>query len=297
VGRYLDKYYGSPAMRVGVLQFGNGAIMGATVSPAINVQPITDDFSGVRSKIKDMPFKKGFTNMAQAFALAETMFSVKGRPGAQSAILIITDGQPSFQFQTNEMVVQLNDKNIQRFFVVVSEGGGHSLDLMKTWASKPWATNLLHIPGLVVLESDVGLWAQKVLTLFCPVAMSPSSMIYQDTTVGFMKVREGGFCGEKGNLLSDKVESAADCAELAKQFGSSAFILGTSFRKGHCFSSTMVVDEQQYKLWEETRVNPGCSTEWVSSDIFDFYAVRERQEMFAEPEPKLSKSTRRQGKR
>ena len=65
--------------------------------------------------------KKGFTNMAQAFALAETMYTAAGRKCAQSALLVITDGKPSFQFQTNELVQQLDDKGVQRFFVVVSD--------------------------------------------------------------------------------------------------------------------------------------------------------------------------------
>ena len=91
--------------------------------------------------------KKGFANMAQAFALAETMYTAAGRKGAQSALLVITDGKPSFQFQTNELVQQLDDKGVQRFFVVVSDNE-KSVDMMKQWASSPWETNLLHVPGL-----------------------------------------------------------------------------------------------------------------------------------------------------
>merc|ERR1712071_528897 len=126
-------------MKVGLVEFSNGIIMpdGVTVSPAMNVHTISSDLDSVKSSIEGMVQKKGFTNMAQAFALAETMYTSSGRKGAQSAILVITDGKPSFQFQTNELVEQLDDKGVSRFFVVVSDNE-KSLDLMKKWASDPW---------------------------------------------------------------------------------------------------------------------------------------------------------------
>ena len=69
---------------------------------------ISSDFASVRSAMDGMEQKKGFTNMAQVFALAETMYTSSGRKGAQSALLVITDGKPSFQFQQ-----QLDDKGVQ----------------------------------------------------------------------------------------------------------------------------------------------------------------------------------------
>ena len=62
--------------------------------------------------------------MAQVFALAETMYTSSGRKGAQSALLVIPDGKPPFQFQqqlddkgvqdqTNNLVQQLDDKGVQ----------------------------------------------------------------------------------------------------------------------------------------------------------------------------------------
>ena len=41
--------------------------------------------------LEGMAQKKGFTNMAQAFTLAETMCTVAGRKGSQLALLVITD--------------------------------------------------------------------------------------------------------------------------------------------------------------------------------------------------------------
>merc|ERR1719329_209788 len=276
--RYKTLYFGAAATRIGVLLFGNGVILedGRTVSPAINVQPLTDDLSLVKAGLNGLVFKKGFTNMAQAFALAEVMYTAKGRPGAQSAILVITDGKPSFQFQTREMVQQLDDKNVQRFFIVVNEDGGDALKQMQSWASQPWETNLIHVPGVDILDADKSVWVQKALVMFCPMTTSVTGLAQEEASQGFMLVKESGFCGEKGDLLSTDANEASSCAYLAQGVGSTAFLLGTWFRRGYCYASQMNIVEQQYEEWEQDRVDPACPAidGWTQSQLFDFYAVK-----------------------
>jgi hypothetical protein len=233
----------------------------------------------VKSSLEGMVQKKGFTNMAQAFALAETMYTSSGRKGSQSALLIITDGKPSFLFQTNELVEQLDDKGVQRFFVVVTEDK-KAVDVMKNWASMPWETNLLHVPGISPLEADLSVWSQKALTLFCPMSMSPSLMNVKEEAGGFMHVKDGGYCGERGALLSTEVNDAAGCAFLAQGSGSQSFLLGIWFRRGYCYAGSMEVSHDHYQGWEEARVNPECplgdrsvANGFTRSMIFDFYAI------------------------
>jgi len=275
--KYNSEYFGSDAMKVGVLQFGNGIIMddGVTVSPAINVQPLTTDLSLVKTGVENLPYKKGFTNMAQAFALAEVMYTGAGRKGAQSAILVITDGKPSFSFQTNELVRQLDDKNVQRFFIVVSENGGDDLKKMQGWASSPWETNLIHVPGIDALQADASVWAQKATVMFCPMSFSPTNMVAEEETQGFMLVRESGYCGDRGTLLSKDVNDASTCSYLAQGDGAQAFLLGAWFRRGYCYASTMTVDQAQFTSWEQNRIEPACVAPdgWTTSKLFDFYAM------------------------
>jgi len=274
LSKYQSEYFGSGAMKVGLIEFGNGIIMpdGVTVSPAMNLHVLTADLGAVKGAVEGMVQKKGFTNMAQAFALAETMYTAAGRKGSQSALLVITDGKPSFQFQTNELVEQLDDKGVQRFFVVVSDNE-KSIDTMRKWASAPWETNLLHVPGLSPLDADQGVWSQKALTLFCPMAMSPQLLTTKETTGGFMHVKDGGYCGERGSLLSTEVNDAEGCAFLAQGAGAQSFLLGIWFRRGYCYAGEMGVDTAQYNEWQENRVNPPCPSEWVNSMIYDFYAM------------------------
>jgi len=274
LSKYQSEYFGKGAMKIGLIEFGNGIIMpdGVTVSPAMNLHPLTADIGAVKSALEGAVQKKGFTNMAQAFALAETMYTSAGRKGAQSALLVITDGKPSFNFQTTELVEQLDDKGVQRFFVVVTDNQ-KSVDLIKNYASSPWETNLLHVPGLAPLDADRGVWSQKALTLFCPEAMSPQLMDTKETSGGFMHVRDGGYCGGRGNLLSTEVNDAEGCAFLAQGAAAQSFLLGTWFRRGYCYAGEMSVDVAQYQEWQGARANPGCPDGWTNSMIFDFYAM------------------------
>jgi len=274
LSKYRNEYFGAPAMKVGLVEFGNGIIMddGVTVSPAMNIHALTTDLGAIKTAMEGMVQKKGFTNMAQAFALAETMYTSAGRKGSQSALLVITDGKPSFQFQTNELVEQLDDKGVQRFFVVVSDDE-KSVNTIKQYASAPWETNLLHVPFFAVLEADLAMWSQKALTLFCPMAMSPELLHTKEESHGYMHVKDGGYCGARGALLSRTANDAEACAFLANGAGAQSFLLGTWFRRGWCYAGQMEVNTAQFEEWEGNRDVPGCPTEWTNSRIFDFYAM------------------------
>jgi hypothetical protein len=272
----MGKYYGYEDMRIGVVQFGNGEVTeDGTVSPALLITKLTSDMAKVKTSIEGMAYKKGFTNMAQAFTMAEKMFLLGGRRRAMSAVMTLTDGKPSFLFNTYEKVMQLKDKHVKLFFSPVTEFAGEELALMKKWASSPWETNLVHVPGLAPLKADSALFAQKMVVKFCPEAMSPSSMMVEEQEVGFMLVAENNHCGTRGRLLADqKGLRAADCAALAQGAGVMAFSLGTHYARGRCFAEGLAVTDAMVAEWEKDRVNPTCASgDWVKDDLFDFYAL------------------------
>jgi len=278
--RYQMAYFGEPAMRIGVMLFGNGIIMpdGKTVSPARNLQKLTGSMDQVTAAVSGAPFKKGFTNMAQAFSMAEDMFIKGARKDAQQSVMLITDGKPSFAFMTNEMVEQLDDKGIMRYFVCVNNQGPQSdaMKQMKMWASQPWETNMIHVQGLTLLEADNDLWAERALTKFCPLAYSPANAYHEETTYGYAHVKDSGWCGEKmsSNILSKEVDNAEQCAALAGGAGKQSFMLGAFFRRGWCIGGTMSVDEAQYNEWQNSKVDPKCPDGWKSSMLYDFYALQ-----------------------
>jgi len=276
LAKYEPEFWGQPRMAIGIIQFGNGVVMedGVTISPAINVQPLSTDIAALQAAVENLPYKKGFTNMAQAFAMAETMFVAGSRETAQQAVLTISDGKPSFAFQTNELVRQLDDKGVQRFFIVVMEEEGESMKLMQKWASQPWETNLIHVPGLAVLQADADVWVEKAITMFCPMASSPSAKKVEEKTLGYMLVKEAGICGTQGAVLTETAEDVAHCAAIAQANGLQAFIWGVWFRAGWCMSSDVTVDDDQWNTWQDNKINPECGHgDWEFSRFYDFYAI------------------------
>merc|ERR1719473_1979299 len=141
VAAYIDKnmgkYYGLEDMKIGVVQFGNGQILkDGSIAEALLIQELTSDMAKVKKSIEELKYSKGFTNMAQAFTVSEKALNLGGRQKAQSAVLTITDGKPSFLFQTYEMIKKLKDKAVKLFFVPVTAFKGQELKLMRKWASK-----------------------------------------------------------------------------------------------------------------------------------------------------------------
>jgi hypothetical protein len=289
LARYETEYFGSEAVKIGIVLFGNGVIMpdGKTVSPAILSQPLSFDMPAIETVVGNLPWKKGFTNMAQAFSAAETAFIQGSRRGAQSAVMVITDGKPSFNFMTTQMVEQLEDKGIQRYFLVVCDAAltDAPYKMMKEWASQPWETNLVHVQGgLAVLDADTDIWADKALVKFCPMAHSPSELEWEEMNYGYAHVKDGGYCGEllDDNLLTSDVQDVEQCAALVSGAGGQSFIFGVSFANGKCIMGdpAVVVDQSQFDAWQSNKKDPACAADggWHSSVLYDFYAMEPLQE-------------------
>merc|ERR1719421_415212 len=274
IDKYKGEYYGYEDMRIGVAQFGNGEILDdGTVSDALLIQPLSNDMGKVKKAVEGLEYKKGFTNMAQAFDLAEKMFLLGGRKRAMSAVLTLTDGKPSFKFQTNEKVLQLKDKHVKLFFSPVTEFAGEELALMKKWASDPWETNLVHVPGLAPLKADSALFRQKMVVKFCPEAMSPSEMMVEEEEMGYMLIAENNHCGERGQELG-KAKGAADCAALAQGAGVKAFSLGTHYARGRCWAESLDVTDSMVADFNKDRAHPPCpGGSWEADDLYDFYVL------------------------
>merc|ERR1719388_317662 len=275
VDKYKGEYYGFTDMQIGIVQFGNGEILkDGTIADAKDILPLTSDMKKVKKAVEGLAHMKGFTNMAQAFGVAEKLLLLGGRRTAQSAVMTLTDGKPSFLFQTNEKVLQLKDKHTKLFFVPVTEFKGMELKLMKKWASTPWPTNLVHVPGLDALSADPGVFAQKCLVMFCPEAISPSNTVAEETTEGFMLIRENGLCGKRGPMLSKKVMGAEECAALTTGAKLSAFSLGTRYARGRCYGMLVKITAAVIKDFNKDRTNPKCpGGKWVDDGLYDFYAM------------------------
>merc|ERR1719189_2603088 len=153
--KYKAKYFGAPAIKMGVTLFGNGKLIelndgsgGTTIQPAINLGGLTFDLEEIAKKIAETEWQRGFTNMAQAFATADTILSQGGRPEAQSAVMVISDGKFSFKYQTAEKAQELKDKNVQIYMAPITESRSKELIEFGRCASHRVHANYSGTPGL-----------------------------------------------------------------------------------------------------------------------------------------------------
>jgi hypothetical protein len=280
VKRYKAVYNYDDKMQIGVTLFGNGVIESdGTISKAILTKELTDDLGAVATKVAGMEHQKGFTNMAQAFVLAEKLLQQRGRRDAQSAVMTISDGKPSFLFETTEKAKEFDDKGIMKFMITISEFPGSSeWRLMRELASQPPDTNTVRVPGFDALQDGGGPFAREAIAKFCPNAHSPSQTREQETARGWMLVFEKGYCGNLGQKLSDNsVVDPEVCRQLAQQVGATGFSMGRKYRKGRCCVETLKFTCDNYKEWEAKPAKPKCSSSWGgefhTSRYYDWYAI------------------------
>jgi len=289
--KYKKSYFGEDTMQVGLITFGNGEVLkqgGGTIAPAIQSHKLSNNIDAVSKAVcsdveectDGLPYKKGFTNMAQAFALAKSMFRMRPARPVPQAVLVVTDGQPSFKFQTNEFVKQLEDSAIMRYFVVVTENGINSemMDVVKVWASKPWETNVVHVKGgLQVLSADPEVWAERALVKFCPKSYSPKVGDWTAKTYGYLLVVQDGWCGKvktwrKNRLPSRRagVANVQACMVLSKERNFTNFVYRSAgrWRKNLCYGGALKGDS--LKAWNGWKTSPESAVRCPKEDGQDF---------------------------
>jgi hypothetical protein len=281
--RYMDMYYGKEMMRVGVVQFGNGQLEAqpdgtTTAASAIYVQGLTADLSLIRTTIDELTWQRGFTNMAQAFQTADIMLSQTGRAEAQSACLVISDGKYSMAFQTAEKAQELKDKNVMIYMAVISEGKGTEQDELKKWVSQPYETNYVRIPGLLALEYNSDLFTQQCIAKFCPHSISPTREQQVEDELQCVKIREAGTPDKtcaSGRISPMGADSPAVCAQMAREQGGLAFMLGQGVEAGKCAVVSMQMTEELFEHFQANRRDPECpGGGWEANPFWDVYACK-----------------------
>jgi len=162
------------AVQAAIVQFGNGVLgPNNTVSGANIVSGLNNDTAATAGQIRELEWQRGFTNMAQAFSAADTVFLNGGRQHAQSIVIVISDGKPSFNFQTENAVKKLRRKGTKVVMVVVKEFlKEEQKELMKSWSSVPRNTNFIHVPGLKELKDHNEHWVNHVVIRSCSKTIS-----------------------------------------------------------------------------------------------------------------------------
>jgi hypothetical protein len=288
--RYKSQYFGLGAVSIGVIQFGNGVIEHdektgqAVISKALMVSDLVSDYESsetLKTAVKDMVHAKGFTNMAQGFVLAKKLLGQKGRPDAQHAVMTISDGKPSFLFETREKAKELEDAGIMKYMVGVAEfPGSDEWKLMRELASQPADTNSVFVPGYDALDDGGGPFVREAIAKFCPAAMSPSQTLDQEKVQGYMLVYKKGYCGNLGRTLARNIKDPADCFKLAQEAKKTGFSMGRKYRKGKCCVELLSFTCTDYEGWQKDPRDPKCDDMYGGnqggfhkSRYYDWYAL------------------------
>lgn len=284
--RYEGMYYGKDAMQLGVILYGNGHLLSdGSVVPAINVLGLTSDMSSVRKAIMPLQWQRGFTNLAQALVLADTMLQQGGRSDAQSGLLVFGDGKYAFQYETGEKVRELKDKNVKIFMAPISiSSETKEIDKIKEWTSHPWETNFEFIPGIEALKFNQEVLAGKLIAKFCSDSVSPSLTRAKEQDAKYMLVRKGGMpndnCGPKSKV--GKLGSLDDCASAAREQRKTAFSWGRDMEADVCWVGAINVTHDWFFHYLMFRENPPCPEgDWTANPYYDTYAIEPPKDEFA----------------
>jgi uncharacterized protein YegL len=260
VRRLKPVAYGRQAVQTAIVQFGNGKVMpDKTVSPATILAPFSSDMESIASTVEKAVWQKGFTNMAQAILKAGDVLKGSSRKGAESVLLLVTDGTPTFKYQTKAVVDSF--KQFGRLAVVQVKAFPKKADIMrmKDYATTPWQMNYYRVPSKSALKSDPDQFVSKVVAKFCRQAESPKAKAVADSWAGFHLTKEGQFCGETGKASkADSVEACFNAAQQVKGWNSFSFGTGKCFvYSGPCASYT---DNAQFNTYEPSEPPPPGAT-------------------------------------
>lgn len=121
------------------------------------------DMATLASDVGALSWPKGSTLTAAALATAETELQ-NGRADAQSVVIVITDGRPMNIRKTTEAAKRLR-KRARLLWVPVTKKA--PLSLVKAWASRPVADNVLAVRDYKDLEKPDTI--NKIIADACPV--------------------------------------------------------------------------------------------------------------------------------
>jgi len=184
-----------PSVNVGVVLFGNGKLdMEAKIisDAKLITKNLESDMASVATEIEGMVIQKGFTNMAQAVVKSKAVLT-HSRKGAQPVVLMITDGRPSFKFQTTFAVQDLRRSARLMIVHVQAVRKQDIAEMLKAYASEPWSSNYRHIAGKKKLKSAYESYATSVVADLCLNVVSPSAVTECAATDG-SEASEASLC-------------------------------------------------------------------------------------------------------
>jgi len=248
--RYENKAFGKRAMKVGVVQYGNGDINDdGSLKDSIEVSPLTNDLKSISKKIKDLKHQRKFSNLAQALVMAKDMLGQgTARKSAQSAVMLITDGSSNFSQQVEDAAKGLDQANVQLNIVVIRPSVDDDLKFMRRIATTPVSAHLMHIKGFSKLKSQMKRYVVNVVGKTCPLTESPKLRKKMQKKRGFELVHRkkdcpcwwhdlSTQCPYRGKRKGHRCSNANQCYAKAESEGVNHFVFAArGWYKGKCYA-------------------------------------------------------------
>lgn len=107
--------------------------------------------------------------MAQGLVLAQNLLT-GGREKAFSGVMVLTDGSPSFVYETKQVVSGMEEKGIMRYMMPITDAS-KNIALMEKFASEPSEGNMVKFTTFDDLTGDaLDVNVAKCIKTFCPSA-------------------------------------------------------------------------------------------------------------------------------
>jgi Mg-chelatase subunit ChlD len=259
--RFQKETFGQEGMKVGLVQFGNGFIEAdGTISPAVEVAQLSSDMPDLEKKVLDLKHKRGFTNFAQAMLASKRMLGQDtARKDAQSAVIVITDGTPSFNIQSIDAAEALDKTGAKINIVAIRDTIDDEMKFLEKLVTTPTKQHLIRVAGFQELKTNVKGAVNTVLAKTCPDSESPKARKVKETVRGFELVHEGKdcpcwwhdlttACPWKGFFKGHRCKSANQCFRRASEAQADDFVFGKKgWFKGKCYTKSANFHDGQCK--------------------------------------------------
>jgi len=124
----------------------------------------TKDIAKVEESARKATWPAGTTLTSMALAEARAELS-NGRPGANSVVVVITDGKPMSDIKTSQAAKALS-KDSRLVWVPVGRAIQASMKNIRRWASRPWQDNVVTIPDFSMLALPTMI--NRLVATTCP---------------------------------------------------------------------------------------------------------------------------------
>jgi len=330
--RLVPEAWGNKGVKVAAVKYGNGFIetseTGGSDSYSITSakkimmgeKAWSWDYAELKTALESEEHARGFTNLAQAYLMAQTLFDLPAEvEGARHdanirKIIVLTDGSVSFKREAQDAFDTIDTKGTRVNMVIF---GGETYDEeINQMVTRPHHQSIMHrAKGFDELTGDAtrALVASEILTSFCPATDSPKKRATMDLMRGFQLWKENQTCmswytdatvqadGKTSDWFSwsgvsletfPKEQIVEKCAAAAQSLGANAFEVGVNPDKdGFMYGVCLVADKDSergeggckgFKAWW---TGSNKSVKWLPHQGLNVYKV-----MTPEMEEKATKA-------